>query len=64
MASTTIQDVKRHLWLHGSVLTEADPNELLRELLAEHERVLKLLRSRAVCASHMTKYKRYFQADP
>jgi hypothetical protein len=64
MASTTIQDVKRHLWLHGTVSTETDPNELLRELLAEHERLRKLLRSRAARLAHTTKYKRYFQADP
>lgn len=55
MTSTTIQDVKRHLWLHGTVSTETDPNELLRDLLAEHEHTLKLLR--------LTKRQRYLRTS-
>jgi len=53
MASTTIQDVKRHLWLHGTVPTETDPNELLRDLLAEHEHLQKLMK--------LTKRQRYLR---
>ena len=40
MAATTIADVKRFLWLHGSgPLIAADPIELLRSLLTEYEKL-------------------------